>query len=67
MVLVTVGKPDFGVYGDPDIDTVETLAGKTIWGDIDLLRAILKNHNLEPELRVTAISPVPLQTRFPNS
>ena len=55
MVLVTVGKPNFGVYGEPGLTSVKELKGKSIWGDNDLLRAILQKHGLEPDKTVTIV------------
>lgn len=55
MVLVTVGKPNFGVYGETGLTSVKELKGKSIWGDNDLLRAILQKHGLEPDKTVTIV------------
>jgi ABC-type nitrate/sulfonate/bicarbonate transport system substrate-binding protein len=52
MTLVTVGRPNFGVYTKPEITSVPQLKGRTVWDDNDLLRAILQKHGLEPEVDV---------------
>jgi ABC-type nitrate/sulfonate/bicarbonate transport system substrate-binding protein len=55
MTLVTVGKPNFGVYARPELATIAQLRGKTIWDDNDLLRAILVKHGLEPDVDVSMV------------
>jgi ABC-type nitrate/sulfonate/bicarbonate transport system substrate-binding protein len=56
MVLVTVGRPNFGVYARPDVTRPEHLRGQSIWGDNDLLRAILLKHGLEPDRDVSIVN-----------